>query len=82
MIHRQGSKGDVTLLPNGEASWSVERPHPWRAQIGDFATIADTDDDIHVVDGLRVWLALIPKLGELGVTVTVRDQALHVEGIK
>jgi hypothetical protein len=82
MVHRQGPKGDVTRLPTGEASWSVERPYPWCAQVGDFATIDDTAEDVHVVDGVRVWLALIPKPGELGVTVTVRDQALHVEGIK
>ena len=82
MIHRQGPKGDLTRLPTGEASWSVERPHPWRAQVGDFTAIADTDEDVYVVNGLRVWLALIPRPGELGVTVTVREQSLYVDGIK
>ena len=82
MIHRQGPKGDVVRLPTGQASWSVERPYPWRAQVGDFATFGDTDEDIHVVDGLRVWLALIPRPGEIGVAVTVQDQALHVQSIE
>ena len=60
----------------------IEHPHPWRALIGDFETIEDTAEDVSVVDGLRVWLALVPKERERGVIVSARDGCLHVEAIE
>jgi len=82
MIHRQGPIGEMTRLPSGETSWSIERPHAWRARVGDFTTIGEAANDVILVDGLPVWLALIPKAGELGVSVTLREQFLHVENIE
>jgi hypothetical protein len=81
MIHRQGPTGDVTRTTSGQAAWAVERPHPWRARIGEFETIEDTSEDIHIVSGLRIWLALIPRPGEAGVEITAREGELHVEAI-
>jgi hypothetical protein len=81
MVHRQGPKGDGTRTPDGATTWSVERPHPWRAQLGDFETIEDGAEDVHVVDGLRVWLALVPKPGERGVQVSVRDGELYADAL-
>jgi hypothetical protein len=81
MIHRQGPVGEVTRLPSGKASWSVERPHAWRARVGDFQTIEDTAEDVYVIEGIRVWLGLVPRPGEAGVSVVVRESQLHVEAL-
>ena len=81
MIHRQAPTGDVSRNSSGQAVWSIERPHPWAIQIGSYETIRDDDETIVFVDGVRVWLPLIPRKGELGVIVSVRDGQLHVEAI-
>ena len=79
MIHRQGPKGDVKRSADGTPQWSVERPHPWRAQIGDFSDFGDNPVDVIDVRGIPVWLALVPRPGEYGVEISVREGAFHVE---
>ena len=79
MVMRQGPKADVVRSPNGSASWSVERPHPWAIQLGSFETYPD--NELMLVDGIRFYLALIPRDNESGVTVDVRDGELFVEPI-
>jgi hypothetical protein len=79
MIHRQGPKGDVTRSSEGEAKWQVERPHPWHAQVGDFHTFGENAEDVSLVNGILVWLALIPRPGESGVRVSTRSGQLFVE---
>jgi len=79
MIHRRGPRGEVTRSSTGQAEWNVERPHPWRAQVGDFQTFGENAEDVSVVEGILVWLALVPKPGELGVEVSVRNGELFVE---
>jgi hypothetical protein len=81
MIHRQGPTGDNSRDANGNAAWSIERRHPWAIQVGSYETIPDDSENIVFVDGVRVWLPLIPRKGELGVTVTVLEGQLHVEAI-
>ena len=81
-IHRQGPRADVSRSSDGQAEWSVERPHPWRAQIGDFQTFGENVEDVFQVEGILVWLALIPRLGEIGVEVSIRDGALFVDEIR
>ncbi len=79
MIHRQGPKGEVKRTAAGQAQWEVERPHPWRAQVGDFESFGQDATDVFVFEGVSVWLALIPKPGELGVLVSLLNGVLHVE---
>jgi len=79
MIHRQGPKADVTRQPDGQTKWSVERPHPWRAQVGDFQTFGEAATDVFEFEGVSVWLALIPRPGERGVQVSLQNGLLHVE---
>jgi hypothetical protein len=79
MIHRQGPVGEVSRNASGEASWSIERRHPWAIAVGSYQT--PDDEGIIVVDGIRVWLPLIPRPGEKGVSVSVREGQLYVEGI-
>ena len=76
MVHRQGPIGDVTRSEDGKAVWSVERPDPWKVRVGEFETIPETDEDVVVVDGVRIWLPLIPRPGERGVQISVRDGEL------
>jgi hypothetical protein len=81
MIHRQGPVGDVSRALDGGVEWKIERPHPWVIQVGSYASIPDDDENIMFVDGVRIWLPLIPRPGELGVVVLVREGQLHVEAI-
>ena len=81
MIHRQGSIAENSRAPSGQTDWRIERPHPWKVRLGDFATIRDNDKDVVVVEGIRVWLALIPRPREAGVEVSVRDGELYVDAI-
>ena len=81
MIHRQGPTGDITRSSNGGFQWEIERPHPWAIQIGSFDGIPDNDENIVVVGGFRIWLPLLPRSGESGVEILVREGQLHVETI-
>lgn len=81
MIHRQGPACDVSRAQDGSSHWKVERPHPWAIQVGSYESIPDDDENIVFVDGVRIWLPLMPRPGELGVMVLVREGALHVEAI-
>lgn len=81
MIHRQGPVGDVSRAPDGSAQWKIERPHPWAIQVGSYESIPDDNENIVFVGGVRIWLPVIPRPGELGVVVLVRDGQLHVEAI-
>jgi hypothetical protein len=81
MIHRQGPVGDVSRSTNGDVQWQIERHHPWAIQVGAYGSIPDNDENIVFVEGIRVWLPLIPRTGEEGVVVSVREGQLHVEAI-
>ena len=81
MIHRQGPVGELLRNSNGLPTWSIERRYPWAIQVGSYESIPDDDETIVFVDGIRIWLPIIPRQGELGVTVTVREGQLHVEAI-
>jgi hypothetical protein len=81
MVHRQGPVGEVARAALGAAVWQIERPHPWKARVGEFATFEDPEQDVRQVEGISVWLALIPRLGEAGVEISVRDGELRVEPI-
>ena len=78
-ILRQGPKGEVTRGAAGQAQWRVERTHPWQALVGDFQSFGKNPTDVVVVDGTPVWLALVPRPGEIGVQVSVQDGSLYVE---
>jgi len=82
MVHRQGPIGDVVRSVDGKAIWSVERPHPWKVRVGEFEAIPDTEEDVVVVEGVRVWLPLVPRVGERGVAISVRDGELIADSIK
>ena len=77
MIHRVGPSGEVTRTHDGGTEWSVERQHPWRALVGDYGAV----NGVVIIEGIPIWLALIPKPGELGVQVSVKNAELFVEVI-
>lgn len=81
MIHRQGPVGNNTRTTDGETNWSVERPPPWKLRLADFETIPDDAENVVIVEGVRVWLPIIPRPGELGVEVSVREGELFVDAI-
>src|SRR4051812_24678571 len=81
MIHRVGPVGDLSRSASGGAAWQIERRHPWAVQVGSYSAIGEKGEDVVVADGVNVWLALIPREGELGVVVTVHEGQLHVEAI-
>lgn len=82
MIHRQGPIGDLARGALGTAAWHIERPYPWKVRVGEFANIEDAAQDVRRVEGVRVWLALIPRPGEAGVEISVRNGELHVVPIR
>ena len=81
MIHRQGPVGDLSRGDQGQAIWSVERRHPWKARVEELESSDNPVPDVVLVDEIPVWLALIPRDGEAGVEVSVRDGVLHVDAI-
>ena len=81
MVHRQGPIGDVVRSDDGKTVWNVERPHPWKVRVGEFETIPETDEDVVVIDGVRIWLPLMSRPGELGVVISVREGDLFAETI-
>lgn len=76
MVHRQGPIGEVVRSVDGKAVWTVERSHPWKVRVGELETIPETAEAVVVVEGIRVWLPLIPRPGERGVEISVRDGEL------
>ena len=81
MVHRQGPVGDVVRSEDGRAVWNVERQHPWKVRAGEFETISETDEDVVIVDGVLIWLPLIPRAGEQGVEISVREGELFADAI-
>jgi hypothetical protein len=81
MIHRVGPVGEVSRSAGGGAAWQIERRHPWAVRVGSYSAVGEKDENVVVVDGVSVWLPLIPRQGELGVVVTVHEGQLHVEAI-
>ena len=81
MVHRQGPVGDVARGALGTAVWHIERPYPWKARVHEFATFEDPAQDVRGVEGVPVWVALIPRPGEAGVEISAQDGELHVEAI-
>jgi hypothetical protein len=80
MILRQGPTGDVARSPDGKTVWNIQRPNnPWRLETGSFETYRD--DELQVVSGMRVHLALIPREGETGVIVRLKDGVPTVEAL-
>lgn len=79
LIQRQGPVADVKRLPDGNANWAIQRPHPWSVLVGEFATFEDDAEDVLIIDGIRVWLALVPRNGEAGVRVSVQDGELFAD---
>jgi hypothetical protein len=82
MIHRQGPVGDNSRRTAGGNNWEIERHHPWAIRAESCETIHDDDENIVFVDGVRIWLPLIPRPGEIGVVIIVREEQLHVEAIE
>ena len=78
MIGRQGPVADVIRTSDGQSKWNIERPYPWRAHVFE---IGDHNDNLVYVEGIFVWLVLIPRQGELGVQVAFRDGELFVEAL-
>jgi hypothetical protein len=82
MIHRQGAVGENSRTSSNEAKWEIQRFHPWAVRAESCETISDDDENIVFVDGVRIWLPLIPRPGERGVVVCLRDDHLHVDAIE
>ena len=81
MIHRRSVVADITRTADGEALWAVERPHPWQITIGSYETIPDSASEVVMVEDFRIWLPLIPRPGESGIIVSVREDKLFVDAL-
>ena len=80
MIARQGPKADVSRSKDGKTVWSIERPESrWTLHTGSFETYRD--DEIQIVDGIRVYLALIPRENEKGVVIRLKNGEPTIEAL-
>ena len=78
MIVRQGPMADVVRSKRGDAVWNITRPNsPWALHTGSFETYPD--NELQVVNGIRVHLSLIPRDGEKGVMIKLKDGEPIVE---
>jgi hypothetical protein len=78
MIVRQARTADVSRSKEGKTVWSIEPPEsPWALHTGSFETYRD--DELQVVNGIRVYLALIPRENEKGVIIALKDGEPTVE---
>ena len=81
MILRQGPRADVRRSDKGQTVWQIERPgSPWMIHLGSFETYPD--EELQVVDSIRVHLALIPRDAEKGVTIVLRDGELFCKTLE
>ena len=81
-IGRMGSRADVVRLADGTVHWAIERPHPWVVTITEQPAVNPYPEGIVVVDGVDIFLALIPRAGELGLRISARDGQLFVDEIR
>lgn len=80
MILRQGPKADVSRSKEGKTLWNIERPKsPWALHTGSFETYRD--DELQVVNGILVYLALIPRDNEKGVVIRLRNGEPTIESL-
>ena len=79
MISRHGVHADVDRTGEGDARWSIERPHPWTYTVSSMNAIPE--EDIVIVDGIPFWLALIPRAQERGIELSVRNGELFVDAL-
>jgi hypothetical protein len=78
MIVRRGPAADVVRSKHGDTVWNITRPDsPWALHTGSFETYPD--DELQVVNGIRVHLALIPRDGEKGVMIKLKNGEPVVE---
>jgi hypothetical protein len=78
MIHRQGARAEIIRTNEGSAKWTIERPHPWQANIVDLEALDDGSIEVIAVDEILVWLIAIPKPTETGVGVSLMAGELVV----
>jgi hypothetical protein len=80
MIGREGPTADVARSKEGNTVWSVERPAtPWRFDLASFEKYPDAE--YQVVNGIRVYLALIPREDEKGVVVRMKNGEPTIESL-
>ena len=78
MIVREGPKADVFRSTDGTTVWNIERPeNPWSYHVSSFEEYPDAA--IQIVNGIRVYLAVVPLDGEKGVVIRLRDGELVIE---
>jgi len=80
MIGREGARADVSRSKDGGTVWNVERPaSPWRFDLGSFEAYPDAE--CQLVNGIRVYLALIPREGERGVVIRLNNGEPTIESL-
>ena len=78
MIVREGPKADVSRSKDGATIWNIERPeNPWGYHLGSFEKYPDAA--FQVVNGMRVYLAVVPQEDEMGVVICLRNGEPTIE---
>jgi hypothetical protein len=80
MIGREGARADVSRSKTGGTTWNIDRPaNPWRFDLASFEKYPDAE--YQMVNGIRVYLALIPRQNEKGVVILVKNGELTIEAL-
>jgi hypothetical protein len=80
MIGREGPRGDVARSKEGNTVWNIERPaNPWRFDLASFEKYPDAE--YQVVNGIRVYLAFLPRENENGVVIRLKNGEPTIESL-
>jgi hypothetical protein len=78
MIVREGPKAEVSRSTDGATVWNIKRPeNPWGYHLGSFEKYPDAA--FQVVNGIRVYLAVVPQEDEKGVVIRLRNGEPTIE---
>jgi hypothetical protein len=80
MIGREGPRADVSRSKDGSTVWNIDHPpSPWRFDLGSFEKYPDAE--YLIVNGIRVYLALIPRENEKGVVILLKNGEPTIESL-
>jgi hypothetical protein len=78
MIVREGAKAEVSRSKEGSTVWTIERPeNPWAFYLGSFEKYPDAE--FQVVNGICVYLAIVPRENEKGVVIRLKNGEPTIE---
>ena len=76
MIHKVGSRADSKRTADGGTSWFIERSEAWAASVVNGHGLSS--EEVTIIDGLRLWFAVLDVKNLPPLEVEVIDGQPHV----